>query len=110
MDTNTSPHMDIIPPQEMLRQREPLWQRAGKWILLLVAAVLLILLFASWRNGWFLFGSGEPTQEEILKSLTAPGPAKGDPSAILLGLTPPPGATAATNTAPILDSLSASPQ
>ncbi len=102
--------MDIIPPQEMFRQNEPLWQRAGKWVLLLVAALLLIWLWVSWRNGWFPFGSGEPTQQEILDSLTAPGPAKGDPSAILLGLTPPPGATAATDIAPILDSLSASPQ
>lgn len=103
-------HMDIIPPQEMFRQSEPLWQRAGKWVLLLVAAFLFIWLWASWRNGWFPFGSGGLTQEEILKSLTAPGPAKGDPSAILRGLTPAPGATAATNTAPILDSLSASPR
>ena len=100
--------MDIIPPQEMLNEKPPFWQGAGKWVLLLAAALLLVWLWASWRNGWFPFGSDTLTQQEILDSLTAPGPSTVDPTEMLKSLTPPPGAKAATSTDSILKSLSPS--
>ena len=106
--------------EEVTEHIKSFYERIGQWILMLVVALAVGLLWLSWRNGWFPFGTAsfmtpavttppQPTQEDILQSLTAPAAPTSSPAAVLKQLTPPKSSkTIQTNpidTTSVLDSL-----
>lgn len=97
------------------------YEKGGQWWLIFAVAVVAVLLWMSWFNGWFPFSGSSPffggkekelTTEEILKSLTPLKSATSSPEDVaatlktLESLTPTPAPTSktkpkATSPAPI---------
>ena len=84
------------------------YEKVRRWVIAIVAVLIAGWLWASWRSGWFPFGTQQTTQQEILDSLTATNVPTSSPAAVLKTLTPTAKTktkmTAASTTS-ILDSL-----
>ena len=84
------------------------YEKVGRWVIAIVAVLVVGWLWVSWRSGWFPFGAQQTTQQEILDSLTATNVPTSSPAAVLKTLTPTAQTktkmTAASTTS-ILDSL-----
>ena len=64
------------------------YEKVGRWVIAIVAVLVVGWLWVSWRSGWFPFGAQQTTQQEILDSLTATNVPTSSPAAVLKTLTP----------------------
>lgn len=76
-------------------QEVSFYEKQGKWLLMGLVAIIVILLGLSWRKGWLWFTSPDSVsieqessmqvREDILKTLTAPSATGTDKQTSVLG-------------------------